>query len=191
MAAADRATSHFGHELDALHDLARLGGAAEAQQRIHELAELVDGPLADARVLHVDALVAGDGASLEAACEALAACGASLAAAEAAEDAADAHRRSGDSREATACLRRGAQLRAACEGAATPGLARIEGPTPLTKRENEIARLAAQGMASKDIAARLFVSVRTVDNHLARIYDKLGVAGRSGLAGALKVSPLA
>lgn len=191
LAAADRATSHFGHELDALHDLARLGGAAEAQQRIHELAELVDGPLADARVLHVDALVAGDGASLEAACEALAACGASLAAAEAAEDAADAHRRSGDSREATACLRRGAQLRAACEGAATPGLARIEGPTPLTKRENEIARLAAQGMASKDIAARLFVSVRTVDNHLARIYDKLGVAGRSGLAGALKVSPLA
>ena len=70
------------------------------------------------------------------------------------------------------------------------GLIRMAGPTPLTRRETEISLLAATGLASKDIAAQLFVSVRTVDNHLARIYEKLGVAGRSGLADALKASPL-
>jgi DNA-binding NarL/FixJ family response regulator len=189
VAASDRAGGHFGHELEALHDLARLGGASEARDRIHELADLVDGPLARARVIHVDALVAGDGAFLDAAVEALAACGASLAAAEAAEEAAEAYGRGGDTRASTACRRRAAELRAECEGAATPGLARIDGLAPLTKREAEIARLAAMGLASKDIAAQLFVSVRTVDNHLARIYDKLGVAGRAGLADALKAAP--
>jgi len=72
----------------------------------------------------------------------------------------------------------------------TPGLGRIDSPTPLTKRELEIALLAAKGLASKDIAAQLFVSVRTVDNHLARIYDKLGVSGRAALADALEASAL-
>jgi DNA-binding CsgD family transcriptional regulator len=36
------------------------------------------------------------------------------------------------------------------------------------------------------IAERLFVSVRTVDNHLARVYTKLGVAGRAELADVLR-----
>ena len=56
-------------------------------------------------------------------------------------------------------------------GAATPGLARIDAPTPLTKREAEIARLAARGLPSKDIAAQLFVSVRTVDSHVKALRD--------------------
>jgi DNA-binding CsgD family transcriptional regulator len=173
-----------------LHDLARLGEAAAVQARVHDLASTVAGPLAAARVLHVDALVSGDPAAMAAACEALAGCGAALLAAEACEGAAEEYRRAGDSRTATAQLRRAAELRSACDGAATPGLARAEGPSPLTKREAEIALLAAKGLASKDIATQLFVSVRTVDNHLARIYDKLGVAGRAGLSDALKASDL-
>lgn len=45
----------------------------------------------------------------------------------------------------------------------------------------EIARLAATGRTSREIAERLRISVRTVDNHLGAIYDKLGAAGRADL----------
>jgi len=45
--------------------------------------------------------------------------------------------------------------------------------------------LAAAGIASKDIAERLYLSVRTVNNHLQHAYTKLGVSGRTDLAQAL------
>lgn len=185
LAGHERSVGHPGLELPALHDLARLGAAESVQGRVRELGPLVAGPLAAARVAHVDALVADDAEALGVAAEALAVCGASLLAAEAAESAAEAFRRHGDARRATSRFRRASELRAECEGASTPGLLRIDGPTPLTRRETEIALLAAKGLPSKDIAGRLFVSVRTVDNHLARIYDKLGVSGRSGVAEAM------
>jgi DNA-binding CsgD family transcriptional regulator len=56
---------------------------------------------------------------------------------------------------------------------------------PLTRREREVALLAAGGATSKEIAERLSVSKRTVDTHLDRIYRKLGVTGRDELTGAL------
>jgi len=49
--------------------------------------------------------------------------------------------------------------------------------------------LAATGMASKEIAQRLYLSVRTVDNHLQHAYTKLGVSGRADLAQALGSPP--
>ncbi len=55
----------------------------------------------------------------------------------------------------------------------------------LTAREREIALLAAEGLRSRDIAERLVVSVRTVDNHLQHTYRKLGVRRRDELAGVL------
>ena len=60
---------------------------------------------------------------------------------------------------------------------------------PLTEREREIALLAASGHSSRAIAERLVLSVRTIDNHLGRIYDKLGVSNRAELAAALDRSP--
>ncbi|MEU8076054.1 helix-turn-helix transcriptional regulator [Catellatospora citrea] len=54
--------------------------------------------------------------------------------------------------------------------------------THLTDRELQVARLARIGMRSKDIAGQLFVSVRTVDTHLSRIYRKLGISTRTELA---------
>lgn len=57
----------------------------------------------------------------------------------------------------------------------------------LTRREREIAALAAGGMTSKAIAQRLVLSVRTVDSHLAGAYTKLGVHSREGLQSALGV----
>ena len=41
------------------------------------------------------------------------------------------------------------------------------------------------GQSSRAIAETLFLSVRTIDNHLGRIYDKLGVSNRAELASAL------
>ncbi|OWY59668.1 hypothetical protein B7486_73345, partial [cyanobacterium TDX16] len=49
----------------------------------------------------------------------------------------------------------------------------------------EIALLAAEGLTSREIAEQLYVSVRTIDNHLARVYDKLGVKGRDALRSVL------
>ena len=48
----------------------------------------------------------------------------------------------------------------------------------LSPRELEVLSLIAQGHSSKEVADVLFVSKRTVDFHLARIYDKLQVSNR-------------
>ena len=45
----------------------------------------------------------------------------------------------------------------------------------LTKREQEIMRLVAEGFTTKEIAERLFISIKTVDNHRANIMNKLGI----------------
>lgn len=49
----------------------------------------------------------------------------------------------------------------------------------LSQRELEILRLAAQGAHTKQIAAQLLVSARTVEGHLTSIFNKLGVSGRT------------
>jgi DNA-binding CsgD family transcriptional regulator len=56
---------------------------------------------------------------------------------------------------------------------------------PLSAREREVALLAAGGLTSKEIAEKLFLSSRTVENHLQRVYVKLGVTGRAELAAQL------
>ncbi|MGC8783449.1 MAG: helix-turn-helix domain-containing protein [Armatimonadota bacterium] len=48
----------------------------------------------------------------------------------------------------------------------------------LTKREIEVLSLIIEGRSSKEVADLLFVSKRTVDFHLANIYDKLQVSNR-------------
>jgi DNA-binding NarL/FixJ family response regulator len=47
-------------------------------------------------------------------------------------------------------------------------------PEQLSTREREVLVLAAKGLSSKEVAAKLFISERTVQTHLASIYDKLG-----------------
>jgi DNA-binding CsgD family transcriptional regulator len=59
--------------------------------------------------------------------------------------------------------------------------AALAGPG-LTRRELQIALLASSGLSSKDIAAKLQLSVRTIDNHLGHVYAKLGISGRNELA---------
>jgi DNA-binding NarL/FixJ family response regulator len=58
----------------------------------------------------------------------------------------------------------------------------------LSMREREIARLVADGLTNREIAARLFLSAKTVEAHLARMFTKLGVKSRVGVAQRLSGS---
>ena len=51
----------------------------------------------------------------------------------------------------------------------------------LTRRESEVLKLVAEGRSSKEIAATLVISTKTVDRHRANIIEKLGVRDRVGL----------
>jgi DNA-binding CsgD family transcriptional regulator len=53
----------------------------------------------------------------------------------------------------------------------------------LAKREAEVARLVADGLTNKQIGARLFISERTVENHVRNIMNKLGFSSRAQIAG--------
>jgi DNA-binding NarL/FixJ family response regulator len=50
---------------------------------------------------------------------------------------------------------------------------------PLTRREREVLRLVATGLRNREIADALGVSVRTVDQHLCSIFNRLGVSSRT------------
>ena len=52
----------------------------------------------------------------------------------------------------------------------------------LGAREEEVGTLVAQGLSNKDIAARLFLSVRTVETHVHHLLNKLGVNSRTQIA---------
>jgi DNA-binding CsgD family transcriptional regulator len=71
-----------------------------------------------------------------------------------------------------------AELKRISGRAATPGA--------LTPAEERVAALVAEGKTNKEVAAALFLSDRTVEGHLARIFGKLGVRQRAEVAGALQ-----
>ena len=55
----------------------------------------------------------------------------------------------------------------------------------LTAQEEQIARLARDGLTNPEIGARLFLSPRTVEWHLQKVFTKLGISSRMGLHDAL------
>jgi DNA-binding CsgD family transcriptional regulator len=75
---------------------------------------------------------------------------------------------------------------AALTARARSELERIGGRPPsqgeLTATERQIAELVAEGRSNKEVAATLFVSVKTVEANLSRTYAKLGIRSRAGLA---------
>ncbi len=172
-------------ESAALHDLVRLGRPDRAAPRLVELAAEIDGDLADVRADHATALCQADGSALEQVAEKFLSLGATVLAAEAAGHAADAFRRSGSGRVAARQMQRCRQLSEQAGGLSTPAVHGASAAATLTKRERQLVRFAAAGRSNQQIAEELSVSLRTVENHLYRAYVKLGVSGRSELAGVL------
>ncbi|MDQ4049157.1 MAG: LuxR C-terminal-related transcriptional regulator, partial [Actinomycetota bacterium] len=79
--------------------------------------------------------------------------------------------------------------RAESELRATGGRPRrqpVKGLDALTASERRIAALAADGMPNREIAQRLFVTLRTVETHLTSAYRKLGISSRGELQDALR-----
>jgi len=68
--------------------------------------------------------------------------------------------------------------------------AQLAGWAPLTRREREVAALVAEGLTNQQIAERTFLSPKTVEVNLTRIYRKLGVR-RAALANRLAEIPKA
>ena len=186
--AADRAEAGgaFGIAAGALHDLARLGEVRLAVSRLDAIAPHVEGDYLAARREHAHALLADDGDRLDAVSDEFERIGAMLLASEAATAAAAVHRHAAMRRKATASTQRAAALLAECEGARPFGVEPEVPGVSLTRREREVAELAANNLTSREIAEKLFVSTRTVENHLQRAYEKLGVRGRRELRQTLQ-----
>ncbi|MGH9210001.1 MAG: AAA family ATPase [Acidimicrobiales bacterium] len=156
-------------------------GSVETAGRVAAVAATVQGGIAAAFGEHGAALASHDASKLERAAGTLARMGCRLLAAEAMVHAAQAHQRAGRPVLARAAASRAVELRDCCEGARTPLLTQGAIVADLTRREREVASLAAAGMTSREISDRLGVSVRTVDNQLGRVYTKLGIGGRGEL----------
>ena len=176
VAAADagEASGHRTMEAWLLHDACRLGQRGTGA-RLAELAEMCEGAL-DRGMGNATprASTASERVELVAATDRLEAIGALLLAAETATEATHALQHDGDQRAARLDARPRVASGRRVRIARTPALVTTESPVPLTPREREICTLAASGATSPEIASKLFLSVRTVNNHLQRAYTKLG-----------------
>ncbi|MET8509810.1 LuxR C-terminal-related transcriptional regulator [Streptomyces sp. NPDC004787] len=186
-----RTTGYAVSEAALLTDVVRLGDPNSAAGRLAELASQCDGVFFPARARFAAALAANDPNALLASASEFNDIGADLLACEAAAAAAARWRKNGENRRAASATQQLESWIARCQGARTPLLTTAESAATLTSREREVALLAAAGNTSKDIAAALHLSVRTVDNHLQRVYAKVGVTTRRQLATALEGSRFA
>jgi DNA-binding CsgD family transcriptional regulator len=117
-------------------------------------------------------------------------------------DLASAQRRAGQRTAARETATRGQDLAMACgatqlarraleealAAGARPRRVARRGVESLTPSELRVARRAAEGLTNREIAEDLFVTIKTVEMHLANAYRKLGVRSRTQLEGALEAS---
>ncbi len=186
-----RSKDLLSFELKAWESSVRLGStdlAAEAA----DLAQRMEGPLACVVAAHAAALAggaAGSGEALDEVAERYDSLTLHLNAAECSAQASRAHARAGLPRRAAASAARSHDFLRGYGGPRPLGMALALAPPDLTRREREVAMLAVNGRSSRAIASQLCLSVRTVESHLARVYSKMGITGRSDLAKALAAVP--
>jgi DNA-binding CsgD family transcriptional regulator/tetratricopeptide (TPR) repeat protein len=173
----------------ALHDALRLGtDPDQVIDPLDDAAARCEGPVVAAFALHARARSTGDLDGLLEAADAFQTCGWLLHAAECAAGASSVAAADGLRVRERSAAQRSATLLAACGPAVTPMLDNLGGRRALgtlTVREQEVALLAASGMSKREIADVLFLSVRTIGNHINHVYAKLGIGSREELRIAL------
>lgn len=189
-AAADLAqrTGQFAVEAEALHHAVRFGDRAAAS-RLAVLSRMVDGGVVNLHSRHAAALASADGYRLDAVSRDYWDAGFLLSAADSAAQAGALHDIKGRRSEAADSAARALKLAAECGGVVTPAIRSAARPLPLSSREHEVAVLVAEGLTNREVADRLTVSVRTVENHIYRSCAKLDVRDRADLAAAVRGQP--
>ncbi len=165
------------------YEVVRLGRADAVVDDLVEAADGCEGQLLAALAEHAVAAASRNADALDAVSIRLEQLGVTLAAADASAQAGRAHLRAGRSEAERRSSRRAQGLGERCDG--RRGTEVADGTSTLTPREREVALLAARRERSREIGASLGISVRTVDNHLASVYRKLGVVGRDEMSVAL------
>jgi DNA-binding CsgD family transcriptional regulator len=154
-----------------------------AAPALQDLAERCESRLVTAYARHGAARAAHDGGALLQAADEMAAIGALRYAVEAATEAAAAFIASGRQDSARRAAARARELHVPDQGAELPPVDGLDATAiDLTPREAQLIDLASQGLSNAEIADRLVISVRTVETHLYRGMQKLGVNDRRDLA---------
>jgi len=189
---ADRAAALGARvaEARALVDLGRLGAGDEhVADRLDRLVAGLQGGLAPTWARASRALADGSAARLESIGAELSN-GLPLLAAELLGAASEAYAHAQERAPAAATAVRARLLADACGVRTAPLLHGLRGAAAeLTAREHEIADLAARGGTNREIAEGLTVSVRTVENHLHRVLEKVGARSRTELPAFLSPNP--
>lgn len=170
------------------HEAMRVGAPSRhVHPPLAALREECDGRLAAAYIDDAAARAAGDAVAVLACADEFEAIGAFRHASECAAAAADIFVHAGRQDSARRAAARSRELHGRCQGGLPP---EVRGLAPdglsLTERERQLVELAAQGLSNAEIADQFVLSVRTVESHLYRAMQKLGVKDRRDLRGGLR-----
>jgi DNA-binding CsgD family transcriptional regulator len=181
VSAADTAAANgqFAAEVMCLQTATQFGDSSGAP-RLRELEAIVEGPRVGLAARFGAALRDNDGAELSAVSKDFERMGDLVAAVDAAAHAALVYRREGLRGSALGCSTRADALADQC-GASTPAHLKATERLPLTDREREIVMLIGEGLSNREIAARVTLSVRTVEGHIYKAMVKTGTTSRDDL----------
>jgi DNA-binding NarL/FixJ family response regulator len=172
-------------EAEMLHLFLRVGGpAGQVADRLEQIASSTQAGMAELWARQAIASRDDDAAELDILATLYERIGARLYAAEAAAQAAIAYRAGGSGNAGARAEAHAARLATACRagGLTLVSTMRLSG---LNAREQQTARLVTLGLSNAQIAARLSLSVRTVESHVYRATNKLGVHDRAAMAALL------
>jgi DNA-binding CsgD family transcriptional regulator/tetratricopeptide (TPR) repeat protein len=172
------------HEVALLRQMAVLGRPERSVERLRELAGEMDGGLTELIAREAEARAARDAEVLDGVVEEAVAFGAVGLAADSAAHAASLHAGAGRVAAAFASQYR---CDAVLAGAPEQRCLEREGLQPvLSPRELQVVEAVVAGASNREVAERLYISHRTVESHLRRIYRHLGIAGREELLALLE-----